>query len=125
MQEILYIIERWVHEGSGWIIEKIYSQYINISAFRPLIGSSYIKLLAELKNPKKELINFKNNDERCFLSCHVRHLNPLKIHPEGITKLDKELTNTLDYETSEFPVPKKGFNKIEIKNKICINVFLL
>ena len=30
-QEILYSTERWVNEGSGVIIEKIHSQYINIS----------------------------------------------------------------------------------------------
>ena len=52
-QEILYSIERSVNEGSGWIIESIDSQYINISTFRRLSGSIYIKLLVELKNSKK------------------------------------------------------------------------
>ena len=41
-QEILYSIERWVNEGSGWIIESIDSLYIIISTFRPLSGISYI-----------------------------------------------------------------------------------
>ena len=36
LQEILCSIERWVNDGSGWIIESIDSQYINISTFRPL-----------------------------------------------------------------------------------------
>ena len=58
-----------------------------------------------------------------FLWCHIRHLNLLKIHPETITKQDKELINTLDYETIEFPVSIKDFNKVEVKNKICIGVF--
>ena len=35
-QEILHSIERWINEGSGWIIESVDSQYINISTFRPL-----------------------------------------------------------------------------------------
>ena len=51
-----------VNEGSGWIVELIESQNINISTYRPLSGSSYIKLPAELKSPKKGLINIKNND---------------------------------------------------------------
>ena len=51
-QEILYRIDNWVNEQSGWIVEKIHSQYINISTFRPLSGRSYIKLPAKLKNPK-------------------------------------------------------------------------
>ena len=43
-QEILYRIDAWVNEGSGWIRESIESQYINISTDKPLVGSSYIDL---------------------------------------------------------------------------------
>ena len=43
-QEILYRIDAWINEGSGWIIEPIESQYINISTYRPLAGNSYIEL---------------------------------------------------------------------------------
>ena len=53
-QEILYMIDYWINEGSGWIIEFIESQYINISTYRPLSGSSDIDLSVELKNPKKD-----------------------------------------------------------------------
>ena len=53
-QEILYMIDNWINEGSGWIIEFIESQYINISTYRPLSGSSYIDLPVELKNKKKD-----------------------------------------------------------------------
>ena len=35
-QEILYRIDNWINEESGWIVELIESQYINISAYRPL-----------------------------------------------------------------------------------------
>ena len=48
-QEILYRIDNWVNEGSGQIVELIESQYINISTYRLLSGSSYVKLLAESK----------------------------------------------------------------------------
>ena len=53
-QEILYMIDRWKNEGCGWIVESIESQYINISTYRPLLGSSYIDLPIELKNAKKD-----------------------------------------------------------------------
>ena len=69
-----------MNEGSSWIIESIEAQYVNISF--SLIGSTYIELPDKLKNPMKGLINIKNNDNKCFLWCHIRHLNPLKIHPE-------------------------------------------
>ena len=52
-QEILCRIDNWINEGSGWIVEIIESQYINISTYRPLSGSSYVKLPAELRSPKK------------------------------------------------------------------------
>ena len=54
-QEIWYKIDNWINEGPGWIVELIESQYINVSTYRPLSGSSYILtfLLVELKSPKK------------------------------------------------------------------------
>ena len=122
-QEILHRIDAWVNKRSGWIIESIESQYINISTYRPLVGSSYIDLPIELKHPRKGLINIKNNDQKCFLWCHVRHINPLKEHPERITKIDREIACNLKYDKIKFPVEEKDFEKIEIQNNICINVF--
>ena len=87
-QEILYMIDVWINNGSGWIIELIESQYINISTYRPLSGSSYIDLPVELKSPRKGLINIKNKDQKCFLWFHVRHINPSKEHPERIRKIE-------------------------------------
>ena len=43
-----------------------------------------LDLPVELKSPKQGLINIKNKDEKCFLWCHVRHINPSKEHPERI-----------------------------------------
>ena len=82
-----------------------------------------MKLPVELKSSKKGLINIKNNDQKCFLWCHVRHINPVKIHPERITWEDKKLANNLDYDRVEFPVREKDFSKIETKNSICIDVY--
>ena len=45
-----------------------------------------LDLPVELKSPKQGLINIKNKDEKCFLWCHVRHINPSKEHPERIKK---------------------------------------
>ena len=61
-QEILYMIDVWIDEGSGWIVQSIESQYINISTYRPLSGTSYMNLSVKLKTPRKGLINFKNKD---------------------------------------------------------------
>ena len=75
-QEILYMTDVWINEGSGWNIESIESQYIDISTYRPLSGSSYMNLSVKLKSPRKGLINIKKKDQKCFLWCHVWHINP-------------------------------------------------
>ena len=73
-----------INERSGWIIQSIESQYVNISTYKPLVGCFYIDLPIELTNPRKELINIKNNDQKCFLWCHVRHINLVEEHPGRI-----------------------------------------
>ena len=52
-QEMFYRIDKWINEGSDWIVELIECQYINVSTYRPLPGSSYVKLPAELRSSKK------------------------------------------------------------------------
>ena len=139
-KEILYLIDAWINKGSGWIVESVESQYINISTYRPLSGSSYINLPKKLRNSRKGLINIKNKDQKCFLWCHVRHINPSKEHPgriikedkklakhitnpEKITEEDNEFISDLDYDGIEFSMQEKDFSEIDVKNNICINVF--
>ena len=83
-------------------------------------------LPVELKSPRKGLINIKNKDQKCFLWCHVSHINPSKEHPERIRKIDKKLVkhianpeeiteedkefiSDLDYDEIEFPHAGKWF----------------
>ena len=106
-EEILYRIGNWINEGSGWKIKSINSEYVNISKYAPLFGSSFIELPNNLKHPKKGLSNFKNKDNKCFLWCHVRYLNLVNKDAERISKKDEELANTLDYSDISFPVSKK------------------
>ena len=77
----------------------------------------------KLKHPRKELINIKNDDQKFFLWCHVRHINPVKDHPGRITRIDRHFANNLNYDGIEFPVEEKDFSKIEVQNNIYINVF--
>ena len=85
-----------------------------------------MNLLVELKSPRKGLINIKNKNQKCFLWCHVSHINPSKEHPERIRKIDKKLVkhianpeeiteedkefiSDLDYDEIEFPHAGKWF----------------
>ena len=63
-QEILYRIDNWINQGSGWIIDKIHNQYLNINSYSPLIGNTYIEFPNELKHSKKGLINIQNDDNK-------------------------------------------------------------
>ena len=122
-QEILNVIDKWVSEGLGWVIDRIDSHYINVTTYQPLHGSSYVELPTKLRNPKKGLINLKNKDNECFRWCHIRHLNSQKKDPQRIKKDDKQFIGELNYKGIEFPVLQRQYNKIEKQNSIRINVF--
>ena len=49
-----------------------------------------LNCLINYEAQKEDLINIKNNDNKCFLWCHMRYLNPLKIPTEKITKAGKK-----------------------------------
>ena len=123
VEEILNRIARWISKGSGWVIERILNFYLNIVSYVPLKGRSYLPLPEELRNPRKGLINIKNNDHKCFLWCHVRHLNPIENNPQRVKMIDKALAKELDYTGVTFPVTIRDIGKIEKQNKINIHVF--
>ena len=58
-----------------------------------------------------------------FFFCNLRHENPLKTHPERISKADRRIISRLDYDDIKFAVSKKDYVKIEKKNSIWIYVF--
>ena len=98
---------------------------MNIFVYSPLIRSTYIELPSRLKNPMKCLINIKNNDDKCFLWCHIRHLNLVKRHPERITEEDKNMVNDLNYEGIKFPVCKKDIAKLKDKTIFALMYFVM
>ena len=120
---IMYFVNQWVSEGSGWTIDHLDGDFLNITLYDPLSGSSYIKLPAKLGNSRKGLINLKNEDNECFRWCHIRHLNPQMKDPQRIKKDDKKKVNELNYDGVEFPVSQRHYNKVETQNDIRINVF--
>ena len=89
----MYRIDNWTNEGSGLIF--------NISTYRPLSGSSYIKLPTELARSEKGTISIKIQDQKYFLWCHFKHIDPVKIHSERITQKVKKPANPSRHATSE------------------------
>ena len=71
------------------------------------------------------MINIKNNGNKCFLWCHVKHLNSVSRNPQRITKEDKKLVSSLNYEGTEFPVSRKVYCKIEKKAIFALMYFAM
>ena len=88
------MIDVWINNGSGWNVESIESQYINISTYRPLSGSSYVDLPVELRNPRKRLINIKNKDQKCFYGFMLEILILQKNIQKELKKLTQKLLKT-------------------------------
>ena len=110
-------------EGTGWHFHSVINLELHTAEWVPLRGSSYIELPKELKN-KNAIINMKNDDNKCFLWCVLRALNPEAIRPERLDKKLKEKENTLNMEGIEYPVKLLDINKFEKQNEtITITVF--
>ena len=123
LNETIFRLKNCVSHESGWNVDNILYQYLNISSYIPLSRITYCKLPKEFSHPMKSLISIKNGDNKCFLWCHARHLNCKGKGLWRLSKKDKEIAQNLNYRDVEFPVSKKDYCKIEVMNKININVF--
>ena len=102
-------------EGSGWVFLRVENLTLDTDIWDPLKGSSYIDLPKELKN-KKAIINMKNEDNKCFLWCVLRALNPKDDNPERIDKDLKSKEHTLNMEGIAYPVEFKDIKRFEKQN---------
>ena len=93
-------------------VHSIIQLELHTVSYKPLRGETWIPLPKELAN-KNAIINMKNKDNKCFLWCVLRALNPTKDHPERVDKELKPKGNTLNMEEIEYPVSLKDLNKFE------------
>ena len=117
MDEIEEEVQKVEHaEGSGWVFVEVENLTLHTDIWDPIKASSYIDLPKELKN-KNAIINMKNEDNnKCFLWCVLRALNPKDTHPERIDKDLKSKENTLNMEGIAYPVDLKDINRFEKQN---------
>ena len=117
MDEIEEEVQKVEHaEGSGWVFVEVENLTLHTDIWDPVKGSSYIDLPKELKN-KNAIINMKNEDNnKCFLWCVLRALNPKDNHPERIDKDLKSKENTLNMEGITYPVDLKDIKRFEKQN---------
>ena len=101
--------------GSGWRLYNIINLELHTVRYIPLRGETWIPLPKELAN-KKAIINMKNTDNKCFLWCVLRALNPCEKDSQRIDKKIKEKENTLNMDGIEYPVSLKDIDKFENQN---------
>ena len=103
-------------EGSGWVFLEVENLTLHTDIWDPIKASSYIDLPKELKN-KNAIINMKNEDnDKCFLWCVLRALNPKDNHPERIDKDLKSKEDTLNMSGITYPVELKNIKRFEKQN---------
>ena len=102
-------------EGSGWMLESIIDIKLHTAEWNPLNAGSYMELPAYLKN-KKAIINMKNQDDKCFLWCVLRALNPKDNHPERVDKDLISKQDTLNMKGIKYPVSFRDIDRFESLN---------
>ena len=101
--------------GTGWHFHSVINLEIHTVEWDPLKGSSYIDLPKKLKD-KKAITNIKNNDDKCFLWCVLRALNPVKMNKEIIDGTLKSKIDTLNMKDIKYPVSLSDIKKFECLN---------
>ena len=101
--------------GSGWYFYESIKLTLKNDIWDPLKASSHIELPKELK-AKKAIVNMQNEDNKCFLWCVLRALNPKDNHPERIDKDLKSKVNTVNMSGINYPVDLKSINRFENQN---------
>ena len=87
-------------------------------------GASYIDLLDWIKN-KKETINQKNEDDRCFQYSIIvaLHHKEIKNHPERISPIHHDISLDYNWEDTDFPAGIKDWNRFEKNNEtVALNI---
>ena len=102
-------------EVSGWKFEKVIKLVLHTTRWEPVNAGSYIELPQELKN-RKAIINMKNQDDKCFMWCVLRALNPKDKNAERIDNDLKSKVDILNMQGIQYPVSFRGIDRFEHLN---------
>ena len=103
-------------QGTGWKLERVIDIKLFTADWIPLSAGSYIELPKYIRN-KNAITNMKNlNDNKCFLWCILRALNPKPRDKNLIDKALKSKENTLNMKGISYPVNLRDIDKFEKQN---------
>ena len=102
-------------QGSSWVLVKVIGVTLHTAKWDPLNAGSYIDLPVNLKN-KKAIINMKNQDDKCFLWCVLRALNPVAKNKERVDRDLISKQDTLNMKGIKYPVSFRDIDRFESLN---------
>ena len=117
-------IDRFTMEGSGWAVIGLLNHDLHVNKYDPLAARSYIPLPSEIQN-KKATINIQNSDDKCFIYCLGRALDPTpeKTNLERVSTHLKKVCESLGLNNIKTPVNEQDLPKIESQFNISINLY--
>ena len=119
---LLELLEKWMQRGSGWVVDRVQTLWLDIARYQPLRGGSYIPLPAAVRS-KKAVINVKNRDDHCLRWALWVALAypPPSHHPERPRWYPTK--DGLNFQGIDVPTPISQTPKVEKLNNLAINVF--
>ena len=110
--DIVVRIDRFSMEGSGWSVIDFLNHDLHVNKYDPLVARSYIKLPDEIQN-KRATINIQNSDDKCFIYCLGRALDPTpeRNNLKRVSKHLKAVCESLGLNNIKTPVSEKVFTQ--------------
>ena len=115
--------DKWLSNGSGWILERVENLYLNTAAYDPIYGKSYIPTPAGIA-AKKAIVNVKNWDYQCFKWAVLAALHPVQKNTERLCNY-KQYEDELDFTGISFPIVLDDIPKFEKLNNLAISVYTI
>merc|ERR1711891_86512 len=107
-------LDKWMKDGSGWIIERVEKLILKSYRYEPMGASSYIPTPMS-KYGKHAIVNIQNTeDHRCFEYSVIASLYPVQTHTERPSQYDRHMGKL-----------KACHPKFETANKLAVSVYTI
>ena len=120
LPSIQEILEKWTQRGSGWVVDRVETLWLDITRYQPLRGGSYIPTPPALR-AKKAIVNVKNKDDHCFWWTLRSILFPARDHVDRPSKYPTD--DGLIREGIDSPMQISQIPRAERQKDLAINVF--